>query len=72
MDGVDGLIESRIVLGHRLAGRKGKEKTMRKSKHAGIDQRAKWALGALAVVLLYFGAFGVLMYPVLDAAGNLA
>jgi hypothetical protein len=35
-------------------------------------EKAKWMLQALGIVLAYFGAFGVLMYPVLDAAGYLA
>jgi len=33
---------------------------------------ALWIAEALGIVLAYFGAFGVLMYPVLDAAGYLA
>jgi hypothetical protein len=35
-------------------------------------EKAKWTFQALGIVLAYFGAFGVLMYPVLDAAGYLA
>jgi hypothetical protein len=40
-----------------------------------LKERGKWAvcLGeGLVLVLAYFGAFGVLMYPVLDAAGYVA
>lgn len=37
-----------------------------------MKKRALWAAEALGIVLAYFGAFGVLMYPVLDAAGYLA
>lgn len=35
-------------------------------------KRALWVAEALGIVLAYFGAFGLLMYPVLDAAGYLA
>jgi hypothetical protein len=34
--------------------------------------KAKWALQATGIVLAYFGAFALLMYPVIDAAGPLA
>lgn len=30
-------------------------------------KKAKWIAGAFGIVLGYFGAFAVLMYPVLDA-----
>jgi len=35
-------------------------------------KKALWVAEALGIVLAYFGAFGLLMYPVLDAAGYLA
>ena len=35
-------------------------------------EKAKWVLQAFGIVLAYFGAFAVLMYPVMDAAGYLA
>jgi len=35
-------------------------------------KRALWVAEALGIVLAYFGAFGLLMYPVLGAAGYLA
>ena len=34
--------------------------------------KAKWTLQAAGIVLAYFGAFAVLMYPVVNAAGPLA
>lgn len=44
-----------------------------KANHGpGKKRTALWMAEALGIVLAYFGAFGVLMYPVLDAAGYLA
>lgn len=37
-----------------------------------MKKKAVWIAEALGIVLAYFGAFGILMYPVLDAAGYLA
>jgi len=31
--------------------------------------KASWVAGALGIVLAYFGMFGLLMYPVFEAAG---
>ena len=45
---------------------------MKKIKGDKLGQQAKWVAGAFGIVLAYFGAFGLLMYPVLDAAGYLA
>ncbi len=45
---------------------------MKNGSEAGNGKKALWAVEAMAIVLAYFGAFGVLMYPVLDAAGYLA
>lgn len=45
---------------------------MRKKDQAGIGEKAKWAMGAMGIALAYFGAFALLMYPVVEAAGNLA
>ncbi len=44
---------------------------MEKRSEIGNDRRILWVLEAMGIVLAYFGAFGVLMYPVLDAAGYL-
>jgi len=35
-------------------------------------RKALWAAEAMGVVLVYLGAFALLMYPVVDAAGFLA
>jgi hypothetical protein len=37
-----------------------------------LKKKALWVAEAFGIVLAYFGAFAVLMYPVLDAAGYLA
>lgn len=45
---------------------------MNEKRRANGKKKALWVAEALGIVLAYFGAFGVLMYPVLDAAGYLA
>lgn len=45
---------------------------MNKQNQIPMKKKALWMAEALGIVLAYFGAFGVLMYPVLDAAGYLA
>lgn len=45
---------------------------MKKADHLTLGKQAKWALGALGIVLAYFGAFGVLMYPVIQASQSVA
>lgn len=45
---------------------------MKTQDGAGNRKKALWAVEAMGLILAYFGAFGVLMYPVLDAAGYLA
>ena len=45
---------------------------MIKKKNQKRSRKVFWAAEALGIVLAYFGAFAVLMYPVLDAAGYLA
>ncbi len=45
---------------------------MRKSDQANLGKQAKWVIGALGIVLAYFGAFGVLMYPVIEASSRVA
>jgi hypothetical protein len=49
-----------------------KEEIMHADEKKRINRKALWAAEALGIVLAYFGAFGLLMYPVLDAAGYLA
>jgi hypothetical protein len=41
-------------------------------QRAGSTEKVKWVLQAFGIVVAYFGAFAVLMYPVMDAAGYLA
>jgi len=43
----------------------------------GMESRKRrkkvfWVAEALGIVLAYFGAFALLLYPVMDAAGYLA
>ena len=45
---------------------------MQKGKEISMRRKALWAAEAFGIVLAYFGAFALLMYPVLDAAGYLA
>ena len=45
---------------------------MNKSEKTRMRKKAIWTAEALGIVLAYFGAFGLLMYPVLDAAGYVA
>lgn len=40
---------------------------MKKTDESNLGKHAKWAAGALGIVLAYFGAFALLMYPVMDA-----
>jgi hypothetical protein len=35
-------------------------------------KKAKWAMGAFGIVLAYFGAFALLMYPVIEASSYVA
>lgn len=45
---------------------------MKKRDQARLGQQAKWAAGAVGIVLAYFGAFALLMYPVIQATGSFA
>jgi hypothetical protein len=45
---------------------------MNKVEKTRLRKKALWVAEALGIVLAYFGAFGLLMYPVMDAAGYLA
>ncbi len=56
----------------RLAGRQRKETSMNGRDEFPLKKKALWVAEAFGIVLAYFGAFAVLMYPVLDAAGYLA
>ena len=49
-----------------------KEREMNKHEQVRLRKKALWVAEAMGIVLAYFGAFGLLMYPVLDAAGYLA
>jgi hypothetical protein len=41
---------------------------MKKKERPDLRTQAKWAMGAAGVLLAYFGAFAVLMYPVVTAS----
>ena len=45
---------------------------MKKGDQVTIGKKARWAMGALGIVLAYFGAFGMLMYPVIEASLGVA
>ena len=45
---------------------------MKTHDQANIGQKAKWTAGAVGIVLAYFGAFALLMYPVIQATGTVA
>ena len=45
---------------------------MKKIKGDKLGQQAKWVAGAFGIVLAYFGAFAVLMYPVIEASQHVA
>ena len=45
---------------------------MNKNDRAQRAREAKWVMGALGIVLAYFGAFGLLMYPVIEASLGVA
>ena len=45
---------------------------MKRNDQAHLGKQAKWVLGALGIVLAYFGAFAVLMYPVIEASFGVA
>jgi hypothetical protein len=53
----------------RPTGRQGEERTVKEHGRKTRGNRASWTVGALGIVLAYFGMFGVLMYPVIRAAG---
>ena len=42
---------------------------MKEHRQGDIRMKASWVAGALGIVLAYFGMFGLLMYPVVEAAG---
>lgn len=45
---------------------------MSETERTRLKKKAYWVAEALGIVLAYFGAFALLMYPVLDAAGYMA
>jgi len=45
---------------------------MKKTDRENLGKQAKWVMGALGIALAYFGAFGVLMYPVMEATTRVA
>jgi hypothetical protein len=45
---------------------------MKKTDRPDLGQKTRWAMGAVGIVLAYFGMFALLMYPVLEASSRLA
>ena len=45
---------------------------MRKQPEIPLKKKALWMMEGLGLALAYFGAFAVLMYPVVDAARSMA
>jgi len=45
---------------------------MEKLDQPTLGKQAKWVAGALGIVLAYFGAFAVIMYPVIEASRHMA
>ncbi|MBT8398605.1 MAG: hypothetical protein HKO65_12430 [Gemmatimonadetes bacterium] len=45
---------------------------MKKNKHPRLGERTRWVMGAAGIVLAYFGAFALLMYPVIEAYQGMA
>ncbi len=43
---------------------------MNKVDRPNAKEKARWALGATGILLAYFGAFAVLMFPVITAGGG--
>jgi hypothetical protein len=44
---------------------------MKNRDRAKASEKAKWALEAMGVAVAYLGAFALLMYPVVVAAGSM-
>lgn len=45
---------------------------MKRNDRPKRGRQVKWALGAIGIVLGYFGAFALLMYPVVQATSHVA
>ena len=45
---------------------------MNKPDRPDLGEKARWAMGALGLVLAYLGVFALLMYPVVQASSNIA
>lgn len=43
---------------------------MNKIDRPDLKEKAKWALGGAGILLAYFGAFAVLMIPVINAGAG--
>jgi hypothetical protein len=57
---------------HRPTGWKQKEEVMDRQDVPRIREQAGLVAGALGIILIYFGVFATLMYPVLHAVGLVA
>jgi hypothetical protein len=49
-----------------------KEDLMKNDRHPDLGEKAKWAMGAVGIVLTYFGLFALLLYPVVQASAPMA
>jgi len=45
---------------------------MKKKDGPTAGQQVRWAVGAFGIAMAYFGAFALLMYPVIEASTHVA
>ena len=45
---------------------------MKNTDRPDLAKQVRWVMGALGIVLAYFGAFALLMYPVIEASSKMA
>jgi hypothetical protein len=45
---------------------------MKKNDRPDLGEKTRWAMGAVGIVLAYFGVFALLMYPVVEASSRIA
>ncbi len=44
---------------------------MKKNEHPRFGERTRWVMGAVGIVLAYFGAFALLLFPVIRASSGM-
>ena len=49
-----------------------KEDMMENDHRPDLGEKARWAMGAVGIVLTYFGIFALLLYPVVRASAPMA